>query len=84
MTNICGDGKTMYANQSHEELLAVIHRKCLDCSGGSRKEVHRCGFTTCALWAWREPDAEKKPKVDNRQMTVFDIIGNGGERGREL
>lgn len=57
-----------------DELLIAIHKHCLECSGGSRKEVHRCGIKTCNLWLWREPETEKKPKKDKRQVTMFDLF----------
>jgi hypothetical protein len=34
-------------------LLAVIHEKCVDCSGGRRAEVARCPVVKCALWPYR-------------------------------
>ena len=57
-----------------EELLNAIHKHCLECSGGSRKEVHRCGLKNCALWLWREPETEEKPEKDKRQVCMFDLI----------
>lgn len=57
-----------------DELLVAIHKHCLECSGGSRNEVHRCGIKTCALWIWREPETAKKPRKDKRQVTVFEFF----------
>lgn len=31
----------------------AIKEKCLDCSGGSRKEVERCPIKRCALYPYR-------------------------------
>ena len=32
-----------------DELLVAIHRHCLECSGGSRKEVQNCRIKGCNL-----------------------------------
>jgi len=31
----------------------AIRKKCLDCSGGSSKEVTLCPIFDCPLWEWR-------------------------------
>ena len=33
--------------------LRAIREKCIDCSGGSRKEVRLCSATTCPLYELR-------------------------------
>ena len=33
--------------------LKAIRHKCLDCSGGSRKEVYHCQFENCSLYPYR-------------------------------
>jgi hypothetical protein len=33
--------------------LALIRRRCIDCSGGSLAEVRRCGISECALHPFR-------------------------------
>jgi hypothetical protein len=33
--------------------LRVIRLKCIDCSGGSEKEVRECVVHNCALWPYR-------------------------------
>jgi hypothetical protein len=33
--------------------MRAIRAKCLDCSGGSTKEVRLCPVTACALWPYR-------------------------------
>jgi hypothetical protein len=38
---------------SHVSSLALIRRRCIDCSGGSLAEVRRCGVTDCALYPFR-------------------------------
>ena len=60
-------------------LLAVIRAHCLECSGGSRKQVHNCEITQCRLWPYRKD--EKKPQKRKgekgnayRQLTVFDLM----------
>lgn len=45
---------------SARALAAVIHRKCMDCSGGSRKEAERCKLSDCPLWAHRPQPAQAK------------------------
>ena len=34
--------------------LRAIKAKCLECSGGVRKEVGQCPIEECPLWAYRE------------------------------
>lgn len=67
---------------SPDELLAAIHRHCMECSGQSRKEVHGCRVTGCALWPWREPVSVGIRK-DGQQMAI-DLWGgeadNAGAR----
>lgn len=61
-------------------LLAVIRAHCLECSGGSRKQVHNCGIKSCQLWPYRKGDARKAggKRVTAgdvyRQMTLFDLV----------
>ena len=33
--------------------LQAVRRKCLDCSGGSSKDVRTCKFTDCTLYPYR-------------------------------
>ena len=60
-------------------LLAVIRAHCLECSGGSRKQVHNCEITNCRLWPYRKDNARKPNgrhmKVSDAygQMTLFDL-----------
>lgn len=63
----------MIGKPSPGEALAAIRAHCLNCSGGSRKEVHECKVTNCALWRFREIGATKKPET-GRQLTI-EIIG---------
>lgn len=34
-------------------LLAAIRANCLECSGGSRKQVRNCEIKNCKLWPYR-------------------------------
>ena len=36
-----------------QTLLIAIRAKCIDCSGGSKREVAKCNAYTCALHAFR-------------------------------
>lgn len=46
-----------------EELLHAIRANCMDCCGGSRREVHNCKITQCKLWPYRRE--EPKTCKDN-------------------
>jgi hypothetical protein len=39
----------------------AIRAKCLECSGGSKKEVRLCRIEDCALFPYR---MGKRPKID--------------------
>ena len=60
-------------------LLSVIRAHCLECSGGSRKQVHNCEITDCRLWPYRKGETRKaKGKRVTagdvyKQMTLFDL-----------
>lgn len=64
-------------------LLAVIRAHCLECSGGSRKQVHNCEITNCRLWPYRKGTTRKSggKRVAAgdvyRQMTLFDFVEDG-------
>lgn len=60
-----------------QELLIAIRAKCLDCSGGMRKEVHGCKITDCPLWPYRRSEGEKKQECIEGQISLFNL----GERG---
>lgn len=61
-----------------DTLLAVIRAHCLDCSGGSRKQVRNCEITNCRLWPYRErerkPQKKKGKKDGYQQITLFDFM----------
>jgi len=42
-----------YTQMPYISELKAIHEKCLDCSGGSHKEVRLCVHTDCSLWHLR-------------------------------
>lgn len=61
-----------------EELLVVIRAHCLQCSGGSVKEVERCGVQDCKLRPYRSVKVlggEKKVKQKNGQVSLFEFMG---------
>lgn len=64
----------MKNNPTPNEPLVAIHRHCLACSGGSRKEVHNCRVTDCNLWVWREPETTARPRKEKGQISVFELV----------
>ena len=67
----------MKKSPTPNELLVAIHRHCLACSGGSRKEVHNCTMKNCALHPYREPETSRKPRKIKGQISVFELTGGG-------
>lgn len=61
-----------------QELTAAIHAKCMECSGGSRKEVHGCKLCDCPLWPYRRGEPREKMAQAKGQIDVFDIIQKEG------
>lgn len=59
---------------------AAIRAKCLECSGGSLREVWNCGTSGCPLWSWRplRPSGRKPRKGE--QLT-FLVQADKGARG---
>lgn len=51
---------------SNERLTPIkaIRQRCLDCSGGSNKEVRLCSCKDCALYPYR---MGKRPVFDEKQ-----------------
>jgi hypothetical protein len=37
----------------NKKLIKAIRAKCLECSGGQRKEVKLCPIKSCPLWPYR-------------------------------
>lgn len=60
-----------------QELIAAIHAKCLECSGGSRKLVHNCNIEYCALWSYRQSEPKESGQVRG-QIGLFDITEKEG------
>ena len=60
-------------NPTPEELLKVIRAHCLDCCGGSRRDVHNCDIKRCNLWPYRKAGRKQKEKELDGQMTIFDF-----------
>ena len=56
-----------------EELLKVIRAHCLDCCGGSRRDVHNCDIRRCNLWPYRKAEMREKEKDLDGQITIFDF-----------
>jgi len=44
----------------------AIAKYCLECSGGSPKEVSLCHITDCPLWEWRTGSAKKSKTYRKR------------------
>lgn len=59
---------------SPDALLVAIRAKCLDCSGGSRKQLHNCNVKKCKLYPYREPEAKKKPRKIKGQVNIFELM----------
>lgn len=64
----------MRESQNPAVLLVAIRAKCMECSGGMRREVHGCKLKECPLWPYRAVDARYKPKPAKGQMNVFDYM----------
>lgn len=60
-----------------QELIAAIHAKCLECSGGSRKLVHNCDIEYCALWPYRRSEPKDSSQIRG-QIGLFDITEKEG------
>ncbi len=61
-----------------DELMAAIRAKCLDCCGGSRKEVAACR-EKCALNPWRMGEARESSKPMKGQVSMFELIAKGSD-----
>lgn len=56
------------------ELLVAIHKHCLECSGGSRKEVQNCRIKVCNLYPYRQEPTRQREKPPKGQTTLFDLV----------
>ena len=60
-----------------EEYSAAIRQYCLQCSGGSRKEVERCCIRNCPLYPFRSNSAlgiKRPPKQCRGQVTISSLL----------
>ena len=64
----------MSAKPTPEELLIAIHKHCLQCSGGSRKEVQNCRIKGCNLYKYRQEPTRQREKPPKGQITLFDLV----------
>ena len=65
-----------------DELLVAIRAHCLECSGGSKKEVDGCLVKTCKLRKYRSVSAineEKQEAEQLKQVSLFDLEGENGK-----
>lgn len=60
-----------------EVLLAAIHRHCLQCSGGSKREVHQCSIRDCNLWPWREPAKDTTRDAATDVESLLKLLESG-------
>lgn len=63
------------------DLLLLIRKHCLVCSGGSRKEARNCLIKDCLLYPYRIPEEEKPKRERTRtegQISIFDLKISGG------
>lgn len=69
-----------------DALLIAIRKHCLDCSGGNRGLVERCGIKHCALFPYRSIHAigGERETVLKGQITMFEKGVKCNERGGGL
>ena len=54
--------------------LAAIHAFCVQCSGGSYREIWYCKIESCPLWDYRQkPPAPRREKTF-AQLRITDLI----------
>lgn len=68
----------MRAKPTTDELLIAIHKHCLECSGGSRKEVQNCRIKGCNLHPYRQEPTRQREKPLKGQLTLFDMMKRKG------
>ena len=49
-----------------------IRAKCIDCSGGSKREVRLCSVRTCPSWPYR---LGRRPRVGSEEEKVHEAMG---------
>lgn len=59
-----------------DELLTAIRANCLDCCGGSRREVKNCKIDYCKLWPYRkrEDRSHEDPDEIANQLSIYDVL----------
>lgn len=68
-------GRDVSMTVLEETLERAIRKKCLECSGNSRKEVENCAFKDCTLWPYRMWMRQGRPSEGAEQIEmVFDIV----------
>ena len=60
----------------------AIREHCLNCSGYSRAEVHRCPVTSCSLFHYRSGKGNRMQKHEKRQSEniVYGAAQNNASR----
>jgi len=61
-----------------QNLIAAIHAKCMDCSGGSRREVHGCKIKDCPLWPYRQGGQKERIGRSKGQISIFEVEKRAG------
>ncbi len=64
----------MSGKPAPDELLIAIHKHCLACSGGSRKEVQSCRIKGCNLYPYRQEPIRQRDKPIKGQISLFDVL----------
>lgn len=64
----------MSTKPTSNELLIATHKHCLECSGGSRKEVQNCRIKDCNLYPYRQEPTRQREKPIKGQLTLFDLM----------
>lgn len=67
--------------------LKAIREKCLDCVGGSRKEVRQCTIHDCPLYEYRfghRPKADTSIEGGEEVKKIGTAVGGNGKIGGVL
>lgn len=66
---------------TRDELLGAIHKKCMDCSGNSRREVENCLVPDCFLYPYRSVHSIRrleqqrdKQKEEPQQTSLLKVL----------
>jgi hypothetical protein len=80
MTNKIESEQRITSVRSPGQLLSpmtAIRSKCLDCCGGSSKEVGLCPCTACPLWAHRFGTGVRARKIVREERERKDTVSEG-------